>query len=304
MVKYNSNFWIIGNGFDLAHRLPTTYRDFSNFLCDYNRGLYETLINGNNMIWSNVESGLGELDYDDCISVYLDDIEYDDDYSKAAINMLEDLSGVSATLDTLSENLKEWILSISIDNVEVKREFENILKGKKNYFLNFNYTDTLVRLYDIDEEDICHLHGSAYEEDVLIMGHNAPFSEDIDKENLIKSLARSRYYSNFCIDDLYDIEYKKQYIIESLRKDTDKAYNRYEKFFDKLGCIDAIYSYGFSYGNADDYYIDKIISILNNRDDAKEVVWYVHNYNEESTKKIFDKIMSLGYLGKLSKFNC
>ena len=130
MVKYNSNFWIIGNGFDLAHRLPTTYRDFSNFLCDYNRGLYETLINGNNMIWSNVESGLGELDYDDCISVYLDDIEYDDDYSKAAINMLEDLSGVSATLDTLSENLKEWILSISIDNVEVNREFENMVNCK------------------------------------------------------------------------------------------------------------------------------------------------------------------------------
>ena len=304
MVKYNSNFWIIGNGFDLAHRLPTTYRDFSNFLYDNNGGLYETLIKGNNMIWSNVENGLGELDYTDCIGVYLDDIRYDDDYGKAAINMLEELSGVSATLDTLSENLKEWILSISINNVEVNREFENILKGKKNYFLNFNYTDTLVRLYDIDEEDICHLHGSAYEEDDLIMGHNATFSEDIDEESLIKSSSNDRWYGNFFIDDLYDIECQKRHIIENLRKNTNEAYNRHKKFFEKLRYIDAVYSYGFSYGNADDYYVDKIISILNNRDDVKEVVWYVHNYNEESTKEIFDKIMNLGYLGKLGKFNC
>lgn len=39
------NLFIIGNGFDLAHNLPTRYEDFKNYLFEIDSGFCEFFLN-------------------------------------------------------------------------------------------------------------------------------------------------------------------------------------------------------------------------------------------------------------------
>ena len=62
-----NKLYIIGNGFDLKHGLPSRYSDFAEFCKKINWELYEQLtllfpkISGESL-WSNFEKGLGEVD--------------------------------------------------------------------------------------------------------------------------------------------------------------------------------------------------------------------------------------------------
>lgn len=58
-----------------------------------------------------------------------------------------------------------------------KLNYENVPKimtssFKSSVFLNFNYTDTLEDVYDIDSDHICHIHGSCHsDEKEIFFGH-------------------------------------------------------------------------------------------------------------------------------------
>ena len=59
------HLYIIGNGFDLHHRINSSYRSFYEYLADYHPGLLselnETFIDCDVEWWSDFENNLGEL---------------------------------------------------------------------------------------------------------------------------------------------------------------------------------------------------------------------------------------------------
>ncbi len=72
-----TKLYIIGNGFDLHHEIPSGYRDFKMFLQKEDQRLFELVedyLPGIGEDWCDLESALGDIDIDHIIdsnSVFL-----------------------------------------------------------------------------------------------------------------------------------------------------------------------------------------------------------------------------------------
>lgn len=169
----NSELYIIGNGFDRAHGMPTEYVDFRRWLLKNNRfdviqelqSAYPTKIKDDYLLWSEFEKALGEYDIDTVInwsleSLFLTEISLG--------NQLFNNSFIDTQLpDIIDEAFTKWVRSILIATVKT---YDNLPQDA--LYLTFNYTDTLEQLYHIPEQQILHIHGRAIKGDKLIVGHN------------------------------------------------------------------------------------------------------------------------------------
>lgn len=70
------NLIILGNGFDLAHNLPTRYSDFKSFCKDFDKNLYDLIMESIPSLkkdnWSNFEDLLSQISPESQISEYLE----------------------------------------------------------------------------------------------------------------------------------------------------------------------------------------------------------------------------------------
>ena len=152
--------YIIGNGFDISHHLPTKYINFKDYLKGHNLELF-SILNSNEIysedeLWTDFESALGHP-------------------SIAFINKINNLFGMKNVIgknliDSIKEELGKWICSIGYDDVKPKFKF-----SENDIFFSFNYTDTLGQVYNIDFDKIKYIHkyaGAHYFGEKLIFGHN------------------------------------------------------------------------------------------------------------------------------------
>ena len=167
--------YIIGNGFDLAHNLPTQYCNFKDFVRNNNGELYEFLNTIPNIgtDWNNFEDALANIRFENFqeLPSYSGDRERDDildEYTHALQQLFED-----------------WINTISI----VCKEIFSIEK-EKSYFLTFNYTETLEKAYGISEAQVYHIHNKRAQNQGVysqyIFGHSAP-------DNFINQIPNRNY---------------------------------------------------------------------------------------------------------------
>lgn len=262
--------YIIGNGFDLANKMPTSYGHFRKCLQDSKdenaHRLHWALshfaeYSNVGDIWSSVEEGLGEVD----IKAYLEDIKSEhigqgetlaDNYGKihAAANAWLDIDKEDV-LESISDYFVKWIHSIQIAK-EVDPEFVQWL-DLNGLYLSFNYTATLEDLYGINSQNILHLHGFAKDKKSRLMfGHGTQYDlkdcEKIGDEVL-----------GFDADGI-----AKSYgqALNKLYKDTKSILGEYQKWFEDLSDagIDEIYCYGLSFGKVDDMYYQEIVKRLPN----------------------------------------
>lgn len=178
-----SNLFIIGNGFDLAHGLKTSYNDFYVFLkkkygeetskwilpfinneknrcCDFDSArLLMRLISlaeKDGGCWSDLESSLGKLDY---TRFFLQG--YTEQYTDLIMKSLE------IAIPKIKRFFKDWITKISVENVKRISGFEKIIDIENDYFITFNYTNVLEEIYGV--KNICHVHGD--KNNNIIFGH-------------------------------------------------------------------------------------------------------------------------------------
>lgn len=175
MVK----LFIIGNGFDISHNLPTRYNDFLNYLLNFQDGInfveaierfsyYNTL-----ELWSNFEEHLGYLSADTVIDeADLRRIEFNAEFDYETLDdshithfLQEDYYSSLNNLDNYVEN---WVKSVEILGIEKIEEYQNIF-DPESIFVTFNYTKVLEEIYEIEDDKILHIHGDADNEP--IMGH-------------------------------------------------------------------------------------------------------------------------------------
>lgn len=155
--------YVVGNGFDQYHGLKTSYDDFRKFVKRTDSDLYELVekyfMYKKKDFWHDFEENLGLLD-DDLLRDY-------------AINFLEQYGcknwsdsfnhnyqyEISRIIETLTKGLHKsfelWLSKISLNDTKRKPiEF-----SKDAYYLSFNYTDTLEKVYGISIANILHIHG-------------------------------------------------------------------------------------------------------------------------------------------------
>ena len=160
-IKMTSKLYVIGNGFDLAHKIPSTFNpDFKNIALKYESGyqcfwdLYQT---ENEDIWSDFENLLGRPDFN-----VLEDIfeGYAPDYSSDRESDRDDIINQVSINGNLKEAVSEFASKADayLDNVNRMESFEKLLDAS-GYYISFNYTHTLENVYNIPKKQVLHIHG-------------------------------------------------------------------------------------------------------------------------------------------------
>ncbi len=298
--------YVIGNGFDRAHGLKTSYWDFRCYLSRYAKaflvefeklyGFYpydpeeyhvpkdkqkgaikkrnDTLYD---FLWKSFELSLGEPDEGEIESACRSAVE--------AMNDIE-FGGIEDTLNAFFDDqfrfiqilqtyLLRWTKQIRLNKAHIK--CIALKDNRSDLFLTFNYTPVLERIYGISTSQICHIHGGVppYCGIAPVIGHG-----NWGKIEHYKELQRQ-------CDDVFDEGgsstnrafadfYQRTY------KDTDRALLQNLDFFSKLHEIDAVEIIGHSLGSVDMPYFEEIKRRV--PDVTKWTVYY-HSENEKDNLK-------------------
>jgi hypothetical protein len=164
--------YIIGNGFDIAHDIKCKYCHFGDFLADNYPDYYESIMGGycrSNALWKDFENELPSC------ATHIEEFG-----SQMGNEMREELDydpmddmGIGRWLDDQYRFLNELpkYLRLWVESIDTKKEVVYQI-DKDSVFLTFNYTDTLERVYDIEPDNIKHIHGYVKnKKEELVIGH-------------------------------------------------------------------------------------------------------------------------------------
>lgn len=252
---------VVGNGFDLAHGLKTSFTDFRSWLINHDQGRFlqsmEDIFYGlydadKNKLWSEFESALGKVDIDDI------HLEYQEIFKGK--DVFDDI--IEPTVLFIGMNFTAWIKDINTQFVKPKLSLP-----KDALYLSFNYTDTLESVYGIPQKQICHIHGWEKGDTELVYGckdNPIPFSL-LDKEE------------KDCIQ--YLVRYKcAEFLKDALKKNTTKHINDHHTFFESIESVKNVFVIGHSLAEVDWPYFLEI-----HKHSSKESTWHItyHNYQDK-----------------------
>lgn len=311
-----SSLFIIGNGFDIAHGIPTKYRDFREFIIkshpeaikyrdevtfiediadvDTEEFAAEILLSTMDKVagddWNNFEDALAYINFDHKFPLpnhkENETEEEDNELMKNYLLYMDMLtSGYIACSKYWQELFRLWIKEVQIhiekDMFVSKESLKELFSAPNTFFLNFNYTKTLQHLYGIKK--VIHIHNRSGQK--LIFGHgqnNATYWNTAEKVDIGSSF----------LDDM----------LMSFKKDTISPFKKYNDFFKKLdGNVDTVYSYGFSYGKVDGVYIKEIIKRI-----SPEATWYFTSFesNDKTALRIKKiKLRNYGFRGNFGEYS-
>ena len=265
-----SNLYIIGNGFDLAHGMPTKYDDFKRWLVENDRidvilefqHVFPSMKGGKYLLWSDFETALGQYDIDTAMNWGWDDL-YLTSTSIGNQKFDSPCSLLNIQLpDILREAFPAWVKSIPIATKPVYK------LPSQAFYLTFNYTDTIERLYRIPECQILHIHGRVSVNDALVVGHN-------------RYIDPSKYW-----DDNLDVrenneKMQRLFDMNDMQKPTFELINQNESFFRMLNTVQTVTVLGHSCATIDYPYFRKVkMSIRGNAE------WIFNPFSKEDAIRI------------------
>ncbi|MBR3601167.1 MAG: hypothetical protein IKL49_02445 [Lachnospiraceae bacterium] len=177
---------IIGNGFDIWQGYRTSYLEFQKYYLKNRDNILKKLhikkhvyidedgqkteltdveiIYGNpfnpneleDEFWGTFETSLDDIDAETINAYFGKD-------AKGLRNMRKSIRNANRIL---KEAFCSWIKEVHIESSKSQYDF-----GDNCLFINFNYTDTLVKRLGIKEDDEYHIHGEAKDKKSIIFGH-------------------------------------------------------------------------------------------------------------------------------------
>jgi hypothetical protein len=276
----STTLYIIGNGFDLHHGVPSSYWHFRNYVKTKNSDLFDALERyfNSDQLWSNFEATLADLDTDHILDEagnyyesygaenWSDSFHHDYQYE------------ISKRIELITTELKkiftEWVLSLDIplyrdDMLQLDREA---------IFLNFNYTPTLSKLYKVKPTNITYIHNEAKsKESDLLLGHgiDQEFPERGSEDQDIRITEGQQLIDQYFLDS-----YKPVYNIIAEK----------QQFFDSLKQVKEVNIYGHSMADVDLPYFEEIINQL----DLSRVKWRVSYFKKEEYEQRLTTLINLG----------
>ena len=178
---------IIGNGFDIWQGLNTSYAQFQAYYLAHRDAILKKLHIKKYTIKEQDGASYQITDVEVIYGDPFDPSELDDafwgtfeaslsDVDAERINLFfgkekSDLRDMKRSIKNASRILREafcgWIASIVIEKREPSYHF-----GENCLFINFNYTDTLQKRFQIDSANEFHIHGEALDKESIIFGHS------------------------------------------------------------------------------------------------------------------------------------
>lgn len=313
---------VVGNGFDLFHGIPSSYQGFRHYLRRRKdaKDLLDVLsyLITKDDLWGDFEGSLAYLDreammgtLDDYLAEFnVPEDEHDDDFSAADYFTAVELAMEPAAilLNQLPRFFAQWIRSLPI--LADKKPLASLLK-KDAFYLNFNYTETLEKVYGVSPERICYLHGNRLdkrfrpvlghgrnEDDVFREWYEAnknrkdlqPFRRDNrGKKHLNQTSTYLAYFAKdedhapwsspvqyYAVNELY--ERIEGYYQDSAKKTTE-VLEKNEAFFSSLSSLKTILVLGHSLSDVDYPYFSKL------NDVAPSADWLISFHRPEDLKR-------------------
>jgi len=318
----DDTLFIIGNGFDLMHGIPSSYYNFRDTIGKSNilRFTLETYIRTDD-IWGDFENNLAYLDREMMLGTvdnWLSDFgvpdEDDDDFSAADFFAAQEISASPVFILTqeLPKRFRRWINALKLNNH--LKPLKDIINQNSRY-INFNYTEFLETNYEIPWENILYIHGDRRNKNAqLVLGHghdtDKVFEEWYQSNKNRKEFQprlrgrKGRYYNNdnpvylgyFLNDDTkgnwksqmrYDAINNTVGIIEDYYDNSAKKTNdvlaRNQQYFKSLGNIRDIVVVGHSLSDVDYPYFKEIIKFNRN---STELKWQISWYSADDIRRI------------------
>ena len=287
-----TKLYVVGNGFDLWHGIPSAYRNFKEFVRQRDSEIFNAVENyipaGDD--WSSLESALAATDVD----AIIDDLGHfmcsyaDDDWSDSSHYDFQYEVGkvVSLLSKQLIELFGEWIRSLPIPTPETaQRSLREI--DLDAAFFTFNYTSTLQELYSIPDNQILHIHGEARVPfDELVLGHAW-------NPKIRKSLNDSSDVEDFDTRLMEAHEILDEYFLKTF-KPSEKLILDNQAFFNRLRAIDTVHVLGHSLSDVDLPYLKALLRIPA----VAGARWYVACRDDDERQKKIERLIEVGVDGK------
>ncbi|GAB2972467.1 bacteriophage abortive infection AbiH family protein [Mucilaginibacter puniceus] len=282
------SLYIIGNGFDLYHGLPSRYADFHQYVSEFAPELLNRLDAyfdfevDQNYLWRNFEQDLCKFDHEGFMDTYNHIDVTSESFKLSELYGLED--EVTEEADNLVTDIREqftdWIGTFDFEEIDRSSYIPvNINTGA--LFINFNYTDTLEELYSIPKERILYIHNNANAYDgEMIFGHSEvsdhadtpTFDEDGEPTRTMytdsQNASRAPFYA--------------------FQKDTKAVLKQHRLWFADLKDLDEVTILGHSLGKVDWPYLRLIHKL------SPKAKWKVSYYGNQERIDLQKRIRSIG----------
>lgn len=277
---------IVGNGFDLAHGIASSYADFKDYAWkhgdQYLMGLLETCYpdanpwNGELYLWSDLERALGNPDFQAAFEASTDDIQLEDGHEGRYIAQMEDAPEflLGMMFDALHRVFEDWVNDID-NNVDPIPNLSHF--GGGDNYLSFNYTDTLEKVYGVPRNRINYIHGRRNSDDEIIVGHHAVV-------NATDHLSDDPMVYEYQGYDNIANEVNKQ------RKLTSDIIANNSEYWQSLGQVDKVMVYGHSLADVDMAYFHEVAKHVKG---VCEWHFSIYYYDPISRKKAVEHIVSV-----------
>ncbi|WP_438403069.1 bacteriophage abortive infection AbiH family protein [Aeromonas veronii] len=269
--------YIIGNGFDLWHDLPTGYNDFYDFAKGFLDEIeeYYSFDLRYHQPWHDFENALGNFDAENFLSIHNEVDVNSEDFRPRDIYGLEDelTEQTKIHVSNIEEAFTDWVNSIDVTDTEQK-----IIFNTNSTFINFNYTSTLQSVYNIEDDHVLHIHGSAARHNALIFGHGENITEpsEFDKDG---------EYTGHMFSEAESIA---RYPLYALRKPVEAVLEKNEEYFYNLNNINDVVIIGHSLNNIDLPYFQRI------KNQVGDVMWKVYCYQASDKEKHIQSLLKCG----------
>lgn len=256
--------YIIGNGFDRFHGIPSGYDQFGNYVRRADRQLADLADDflpapPDETLWSRFEENLAYMDSDQLVDVASDFLMSpgDDNWRDSANHDYQ--FEIEQTVGSLSSGLKahfhDWLGTLIIPTAADYQGARVSLAPEARY-LSFNYTPTLTQLYAIPESRILNIHGKvgAALKDIVLGHGRSPVATAASPDD--------------AGEDFRILEGRR--IVEDYFRKTFKParqiLERNKAFFDQLVDVNEIYVLGHALSEVDTVYLQAIADAAPNAD--------------------------------------
>jgi hypothetical protein len=254
-----TRLYIIGNGFDLRHGIPSAYGNFKSFVRDLDSQVFRTVEKylPAGQEWWDLESALARIDVDyliDDLAQFMPGYSADDWSDAGHHDFQYEMGRVTEGLSTeLRARFGQWIRQLPIPSAATAPGRLRSLDPAAPFF-NFNYTSTLRTVYGVPDENVLHIHGRAdLPDSELVLGHGwnpverRSLNDRADIEDLDTRLVEGQ-------------EILDRYFSETF-KPSARLIEQNHSFFDRLLGVEEVCLLGHSIQGVDWPYYRRLLAI-------------------------------------------
>ncbi len=249
--------YIVGNGFDLHHGIPSSYKAFRDYVLSIDRSIHRDVEDYLSIDedWSDLEASLANFDVDlvaENLGHFMASYGADDWSDSGHHDFQFEVEGLVERLSSgLRARFADWIRSLDIPTPATATVRLQHLDPAARFF-NFNYTSTLTSLYGVPEHRILYIHGSAARGDDLVLGHAwNPSSRSALNESVDPEMEDTRLMeANDLMDDYFSATFKR----------SDEIIARYQPSLQSLSNISQVIVLGHGLAEVDAAYFRALLS--------------------------------------------